>query len=245
MGTPTGTVRRIFVGDIQGCREELERLLEVARFDPATDELHPVGDFVNRGPDSAGVLRLCRQLGAGGVLGNHDVNLFAVARGERRARERDTFESVLGAPDREELLAWLAQRPFLRVWPDLYLVHAGLHPAWDEPEAALGDPTPLEPGQAGHYAVSVRTCNAAGEPGDVDGNGPAPPYRPWDAWYDPARHAGRRVVFGHWSTRGLVDEPGALGLDTGCVWGGELTGWIAEEERLVRVPARRAYSPIP
>ena len=49
--------RRIFVGDVQGCRAELERLLERVAFDPAADELHPVGDFVNRGPDSAGVLR--------------------------------------------------------------------------------------------------------------------------------------------------------------------------------------------
>ena len=41
-------MRRVFVGDIQGCREELERLLEAVRFDPAADRLEPVGDFVGR-----------------------------------------------------------------------------------------------------------------------------------------------------------------------------------------------------
>ena len=58
--------RRIFIGDIQGCREELEELLEAASFDQTTDELHPVGDLVNRGPDSLGTLRLLQSLDAGG-----------------------------------------------------------------------------------------------------------------------------------------------------------------------------------
>jgi len=88
--------RRIFVGDIQGCRVELERLLEELRFDPASDELHPVGDFVNRGPDSLGVLRVCRALGAGGVLGNHDVLLLRVARGLRHWRARSSPGSARG-----------------------------------------------------------------------------------------------------------------------------------------------------
>ena len=60
-------MRRIFVGDIQGCSDELRRLLDAVNFDAASDELHPVGDFVNRGPDSLGVLRLCKELDAGGV----------------------------------------------------------------------------------------------------------------------------------------------------------------------------------
>ncbi|NUP97028.1 MAG: metallophosphoesterase, partial [Planctomycetaceae bacterium] len=94
-------MRRIFIGDIQGCREELEELLVAVRFDATTDELHPVGDMVNRGPDSLGVLRLLRAAGAGGVLGNHDVHLLRAARGLRKNGKRDTFGDVLAAPERE------------------------------------------------------------------------------------------------------------------------------------------------
>src|SRR5690349_20017112 len=94
-----GMARRIFVGDIQGCREELEELLELVRFDPATDALEPVGDLVNRGPDSSGTLRLLRKLGARGVLGNHDLHLLRAARGERPVKPADTFGDVLGAED--------------------------------------------------------------------------------------------------------------------------------------------------
>src|SRR5690349_17029121 len=127
------STRRIFVGDIQGCRDELERLLDVARFDPATDSLEVVGDVVNRGPDSLGTLRLLKSIGASGVLGNHDLHLLGVRRGERVAAEDDGLGKILGAPDCDELLAWLAALPFVKVWSDVILVHAGLSPAWRDP----------------------------------------------------------------------------------------------------------------
>ena len=129
--------RRIFIGDIQGCRDELERLLEALRFDPARDRLEPVGDLVNRGPDSLGALRLLKSLGAGGVLGNHDLHLLAARRGERKLKPMDTLAQVLEAPDCEELLAWLRDRPFIKTWPGIILVHAGLSPAWTDPVAEL------------------------------------------------------------------------------------------------------------
>ena len=231
--------RRFFLGDVQGCREELERLLEELRFDPATDELHPVGDLVNRGPDSLGARRLARELGAGGVLGNHDVHLLRTAAGKRGPRPHDTIADVLAAEDREELLSWLAARPFVREWPDLYLVHAGIHPRWSDPRAALDGADPLRPGEAARFALLARHCDPEGRLTDEDD--PPPPFRPWHAFYDPAAHGDRTVVFGHWAAQGLVCSERLRGLDTGCVWGGRLTAWIAEEDRLVHVDAARAY----
>ena len=73
-------MRRIFVGDIQGCREQLEQLLSAVGFVAGTDRLIPVGDLVNKGPDSEGVLDLAIKLNAEPVLGNHDLSWLAKGR---------------------------------------------------------------------------------------------------------------------------------------------------------------------
>jgi bis(5'-nucleosyl)-tetraphosphatase (symmetrical) len=244
MAGESGAKRRIFVGDVQGCREELERLLEAVRYDPAADALHPVGDLVNRGPDSLGALRLLRSLGSLPVLGNHDLHLLHVRAGKRGPRAGDTFEDVLRAPDADELCAWLTSQPFLRVFDDAYLVHAGLHPAWSDPAAVLAHIDPLAPDAVAVFAVRVRHCGPRGERPKEEPNGarlPAP-FKPWYEHYDAGRHGGRTVVFGHWAMQGLVVRPHLRGLDTGCVWGYRLSAWIAEEDRIVDVPAARAYA---
>jgi bis(5'-nucleosyl)-tetraphosphatase (symmetrical) len=119
------------IGDVQGCYDELSRLLDKIRFDPAADRLWFTGDLVNRGPRSLKVLRLVRKLGdrAVTVLGNHDLHLVA-ARARGKARAGDTFQDVLEADDCDELLAWLRRRPLLHVEGRWAMVHAGLAPQW-------------------------------------------------------------------------------------------------------------------
>ncbi|MBL8860052.1 MAG: metallophosphoesterase [Planctomycetes bacterium] len=235
--------RRIFIGDIQGCREELERLLERVKFDPASDEVHPVGDFVNRGPDSAGVLRVCRAIDAGGVLGNHDIHLLRTASGKRRRHERDTMVDVLDADDRAELIGWLAGRPLVRDLNDVLVVHAGISPAWRDPVRALTGLDPLEDTPELSFAIYARYCDAFGRRPSADWPVPGAPFQPWYAFWPRNRDERRTVVFGHWARGGLVEKIMVRGLDTGCVWGGELTAWIAEEDRFVDVPAARVYAP--
>ncbi len=234
--------RRIFIGDIQGCREELEALLEAVCFDPAHDELHPVGDMVNRGPDSLGTLRLLKKLDAGGCLGNHDLHLLRAARAGRPIRPTDTFEDVLRAPDREALLDWLAARPLARRFDALFLVHAGVSPTWEDPEAALAGCDPLRANGAVDFATRVRHCDSAGARPEHDDPPPGEPFRPWFRWPRVESLRGATLVFGHWAMRGLTIEPGLRGLDSGCVWGKSLSAWIAEEDRVISVPARRAYA---
>jgi len=232
-------VRRIYVGDIQGCRGELERLLEVLRFDPAADHLEPVGDLVNRGPDSLGTLRLLRDLDAGGVLGNHDTYLLRSAAGLRERSGRDTLDEVLEAEDRDALLAWLARRPFAKALPGVLLVHAGFHPRWADPVTRLAGLDPLTPHPDSNFATLVRYCTADGRR-PKRGQRPGRAFQPWfEHWKDADS---RTVVFGHWAERGLVQRPGLRGLDTGCVWGGRLTAWVAEEDRLASVPAERDWA---
>jgi len=234
--------RRIFIGDIQGCRAELEALLAEVAFDPAHDRLHPVGDLVNRGPDSLGVLRLLRKLDAQPVLGNHDVHLLRRAHGLRQSGSRDTLDAVLTAPDRGELLEWLGAQPFLRAFDDVLMVHAALNPAWEAPEKALAQHDPLQVHPNTDFATRVRYCDAGGNRPATDWPPPPAPFVPWfEHWQ--AREDERTVVFGHWARMGKVERPRVRGLDTGCVWGKELTAWIAEDDRFVSVPAARIYSP--
>lgn len=125
------------VGDIQGCYVEFRRLLEEICFDPASDTLWLVGDLVNRGPDSLEVLRFIKSLGKSAitVLGNHDLHLLAVAAGVAELHRTDTLDTVLHAPDRDELLAWLRHQRLLHAEGDYVLVHAGLLPQWSVKQA--------------------------------------------------------------------------------------------------------------
>ena len=134
------------IGDIQGCDSALERLLDVIDFSASRDTVYLLGDLVNRGPDSAAVLRRC--MAASGalqcLLGNHDLHLLASAYGVRSPSRRDTLASVLDAPDRTALLDWLRQQPLARQHrlggQSLLMVHAGVLPAWSAQDAlALAD----------------------------------------------------------------------------------------------------------
>ncbi|MBL8533295.1 MAG: symmetrical bis(5'-nucleosyl)-tetraphosphatase [Betaproteobacteria bacterium] len=120
------------VGDLQGCLDPLVRLLDHCGFDAARDRLWCVGDLVNRGPDSLGILRFVRGLGdrATVVLGNHDLHLLVAGGGHAPLHRGDTFQDVLAAPDRDELLDWLRHRPLFHVEGPWALVHAGLLPQW-------------------------------------------------------------------------------------------------------------------
>lgn len=125
------------IGDIQGCYDPLQRLLEKCRFDPVQDTLWLVGDLVNRGPHSLETLRFLRSLGDSvvTVLGNHDLYLLMVAANAvpRRGKD-DTLGPIFDAPDAAELLDWLKAQPLVHAThldgQRFGMVHAGLLPEW-------------------------------------------------------------------------------------------------------------------
>lgn len=124
---------RYAIGDIQGCYDELRTLVAQIGFSPDRDQLWFTGDLVNRGPRSLEVLRYVRSLGhnAVTVLGNHDLHLLAVAYGtQRKTKAGDTIDDILAAPDRDQLLEWLLERPLVHAEGNDLLLHAGVVPQW-------------------------------------------------------------------------------------------------------------------
>jgi len=121
------------VGDLQGCCDALDRLLERIDFSPSRDRLYALGDLVNRGPRSLAVLRRLADLGdsATCLLGNHDLHLLAVAYGVRRAHKSDTLDKILESPDRDHWIDWLRHRHMASECDGWLLVHAGVPPQWD------------------------------------------------------------------------------------------------------------------
>lgn len=141
------------IGDVQGCLEALDDLLDLIAFDPRQDRLWLAGDLVARGPDSLGVLRRVKSLGeaAETVLGNHDLHLLAAHYGISKPKARDLTQPIFEAADRDELMNWLRQRPLCLEDSDYdcILTHAGIPPGWSqkqtrkrarEVEAALQSP---------------------------------------------------------------------------------------------------------
>ena len=216
--------RRLFVGDLHGCRAELDDLLTRFGFRPGIDRLHSVGDVVGKGPDVPGTLARLKELKAAVVAGNHDRSLREAARqlgAGIKPRYRDYLDAL--GKDRDAWLDWISTWPLWLDLGDILLVHAGLEPG--NPDPAKTEPRIL---------TEIRTWDGRGE----NLNHPGDP--PWFACVE----IDRTVVFGHWAQRGLVDLPRFKGLDTGCVYGGKLTGWCPEEDRFVQVDAHKAYAPI-
>lgn len=120
------------IGDLQGCCNAFERLLDRIDFSPSRDRLWLLGDLVNRGPSSLATLRKLQALGnaATCLLGNHDLHLLAVAHGVRPAGRHDTLAPILQANDREALLGWLCQQRLAVFEAGWLMVHAGVVPQW-------------------------------------------------------------------------------------------------------------------
>lgn len=246
------------IGDIQGCFDDLLRLLDTISFNEHSDQLWFAGDLVNRGPKSLETLRFVKSLGNAAitVLGNHDLHLLAAASSEKLDHRKDTLKPVLDAPDRDELIEWLRHQPLFHFNDEFCLVHAGLPPQWDfknTQKMALIAETALK--STDYQAVlnkmygnkpniwstnlsgigrlrfiincftRMRFCDTDGRL-DFVNSGPigSQPKNllPWFAVPN-RKNADMRIVFGHWSALGYFEGHNCYAIDTGCLWGGQLT----------------------
>lgn len=270
------------IGDVQGCFDSLQALLNRIDFNPSRDTLWFAGDLVNRGPKSLESLRFIHSLGqaARTVLGNHDLHLLALACGLGKQHKSDTIAEVMQAPDGQTLIDWLRSQPLALALPHTngqpaLLVHAGILPQWGFEDTLAFSQEVSQALQADDwqhfmaqlYGNEPRLWNPALE--GVDrlrilvnvftrmrmihddtslelkfklGPDQAPTgLRPW--FEHPRHNSTGLIVFGHWSTLNQLRNPAGFCLDTGCVWGGQLTALRLEDLQLFSVPASEPAVP--
>lgn len=240
--------RLVFVGDVHGCREELEHLLKKTNFDKKHDHLVLTGDMIAKGPDSPGVISLAEKLGASCVRGNwEDKLLLSIA--EAEARHLDTLPGPDESLDRKEdfldeashshgdyklrklaksfskrNIAYLQQCPvILRIGnvPDLgefAVVHAGL-----VPNVPLKQQDPF-------HVMNMRTIDLKTRIPSSKHDG-----TPWEKFWNHQQkkqepHKRMSVVYGHNRKRGLNLQEFTFGLDSGCVSGGKLTALVVDHK---------------
>lgn len=211
--------RTIVIGDIHGCYDELVELLEQVGL-AADDRVVAVGDLVAKGEKSREVLDLfIADARFSSVIGNHDRAILRhwlrLKKDERKSQKRTRKELK---PDKARYLAYLASLPTTIDLGTHLVVHAGVRPHVPLSEQSIEDLTEMR-------TLGLDPTSRVGLP-----------------WYE--AYDGRQIVlFGHWPAREPRRAARAIGLDTGCVYGGRLTAYVVEEDRFVSVEARRAYDP--
>ncbi|MBU8896756.1 metallophosphatase [Corallococcus sp. H22C18031201] len=215
-------MRTLFIGDVHGCARELDALLAECNWRPG-DRVVLVGDLVAKGPDSAGVIRRAREGGFLAVKGNHDAHVLRwhagrVVPGKKLKPEHQQVVDTLCAED----WAYLESLPAYRRFPDLNViaVHGGVVP---------GIPLEKQPEES---LLNLRSIAKDGTPSKRVDDG-----EPWASWWP----GPELIIFGHDALRGLQKHPYALGLDSGCVYGGKLTAYVLPEGRFYSVRAKHSY----
>jgi hypothetical protein len=213
--------RTIIIGDVHGCRDEVERLLDLVKLDEG-DALYFLGDLLSRGPDPEGVLALVRRTKARSIRGNHDDSLIqwhlAEKAGDPTAHISRSNRALADQlePEDWELLESLPS------WIDLpehelRLVHAGVIP---------NVPMEKQPHQA---LLSMRYLGPDGEPIEKGGT------VLWGSLYTGPPH----IVFGHNAQPEPQIHAWATGIDTAAVYGESLTALVLEKGQPVPPLARR------
>jgi protein phosphatase len=233
------------IGDVHGCRTELEELLGELGYDVRRDEQgraadaeHPVGrravfvgDLVDRGPDSPGVLRLVMGMVAAGhalcVPGNHENKLVKVLRG-RNVQITHGLELTLAQLEQEDEAFRSAVEDFCHGLVSHYVLDGG---------ALVVAHAGLKESLQGRSSARVRDFALYGETtGETDEFG-LPVRYPWANEY-----RGRAMVlYGHTPVPTPEWINNTLCLDTGCVFGGRLTALRYPERELVSVAAAQTY----
>ena len=221
--------RVICVGDVHGCADELQDLLRKVNYRPS-DVVVLLGDLVAKGPRSSDVIQMAIDLNAISVRGNHDQEVIrrsvswrsSVKQGKPSEKLKYNEHTRIAKELSPAQWTWLTELPYFIRSDDLaaLFVHAGFQAnlrLTDQDPWVMMTMRSLLPGLRASARCDFRF--------------------PWASlWKGPMT-----VYFGHDAARGLQVYNHAVGLDTGCVYGAELTAMILPNKELVAVRARKAY----
>jgi serine/threonine protein phosphatase 1 len=206
-------VRTIFIGDIHGCLSELRTLvgrLQLKR----RDRVICIGDLINKGPESAAVVRYVYNAGFECVRGNHDQSFLDYPKRPAYRKIRRELPT--------QVLEWYSELPLYIKGQGFLAVHAGIPPG-----CAVSKVTP-------RVLMNIRTWDGKGKYLNRSSD------PPWYSLYV----GKRKVIYGHWAAQGLRVNARTIGLDSGCAYGKQLSAYVLETEQLVQVQAQRVYEAI-
>jgi Calcineurin-like phosphoesterase len=209
--------RTIVIGDIHGCYDELIGLLEKVAL-ASDDRVVAVGDLTVKGPKSRSVLDLfSSDPRFSSVIGNHDLALVRHWQGEKNALTpvQAKASTELKTED-NRYFRYLASLPFLIDLHSHVVIHAGLRPGVALNKQSVDDLVELR-------TLGEDRTSRAGTP-----------------WYE-VYEGPATALFGHWPAAQPRLSKHAIGLDTGCVYGGQLTAYLLDTGEFVHVDAAQTY----
>ena len=207
------------IGDVHGCFKEFLALLKKANYKPKKHRLILVGDVINRGPHSLELLKWLKKNNIELVRGNHEQSFI---RGVKNSGLLNPVLKQLKKDMKGKLNQWidfLEALPFYIEGEDFLVVHGGLVP---QEEPKYSDP---------HLLMNIRTWDGIGQDIKSEAN------PPWYQFYK----GQKTVVYGHWAHQGLKLRKNSIGLDSGCVYGGSLSGVFLPERKIIQVSAFKNY----
>ncbi len=214
--------RTIIIGDVHGCFDELMLLLNKVKHQEHQDELIFVGDLINKGPYSFQTLQWVKEKNIKVVIGNHELAFVKAIKKNHDLHSHFKDLRLSMSNQLDDWVAWIESWPAFIETQDYLVVHAGVIPNQDHRK------TPVE------ILANIRTFRPSSKDfQDKD-------QKPWFEQYN----GKKLIVFGHFARLGLIKRDNSIGLDTGCVYGKQLSALILPQREIVQVQAFKKYCAI-
>ncbi|MDP2090524.1 MAG: metallophosphoesterase [Candidatus Gracilibacteria bacterium] len=204
--------RTIFIGDVQGCYDELKLLIKKLKL-KKNDKVYFVGDLINRGPKSYKVLKYLykNKYRFTSIKGNHELNFLNWLKGEKYSdnKQLKKLKNKIEEHKKNYLIKYIEGLPLFIEEEHFILIHGGLIP-----NKKLEDHTEQE-------ITNIREFNG----------------KPWYEYYK----GNKPIIYGHRAESGLQIRKKTKGLDSGCVYGKALTAYILETGEVIQQNSLECY----